>query len=79
MQNEIPEFDQLTQYVVMENGVPVVKDAEQVDEQVIEPQHESEPFVPYEPEPTLEERVANTETKVVTIEETIDVLFGGVV
>ena len=29
-------------------------------------------------EPTLDERVATTETKVVTIEETIDVLFGGV-
>lgn len=30
-------------------------------------------------EPTLEDRVTNTETKVVTIEETIDVLFGGAV
>lgn len=27
---------------------------------------------------TLEERVTTTETKVVTIEETIDVLFGGI-
>lgn len=31
-----------------------------------------------EPKPqTLDQRVSNTETKVVTIEETIDVLFGG--
>lgn len=30
-------------------------------------------------EPTLEDRVYVTETKVVTIEETIDVLFGGAV
>jgi len=29
-------------------------------------------------EPTLEERVSFTETKVVSIEETIDVLFGGI-
>lgn len=29
------------------------------------------------PVPTIEERVLTTETKVVTIEETIDVLFGG--
>ena len=29
-------------------------------------------------EPTIEERVTNTETKVVTIEEVIDVLVGGV-
>ena len=78
MQNEIPEFDQLTQYVIMENGVPVVKDMEQVDEQVIEPHHESAPFAPYEPEPSLEERVAQTESKVVTIKETIGILFGGV-
>ena len=32
-----------------------------------------------EPEPTLEERLATTETQIVTIEETIDVLFGGVI
>ena len=30
-------------------------------------------------EPTLEERLATTETQIVTIEETIDVLFGGVI
>lgn len=29
-------------------------------------------------EPTLEDRVATTETEVVTIQETLDVLFGGV-
>lgn len=33
---------------------------------------------PLPPEPTLEERIVTTETKVVTIEETINVLFGGV-
>jgi len=30
-------------------------------------------------EPTIEERVTNTETKVVTIEEVIDVLVGGTI
>ena len=30
-------------------------------------------------EPTLEERLATTETQIVSIEETIDVLFGGVI
>lgn len=30
------------------------------------------------PEPTLEERVTATETNVVTIQEAIDVIFGGV-
>ena len=30
------------------------------------------------PEPTIEERMTTTENKVVTIEETIDVIFGGV-
>ena len=34
---------------------------------------------PKEPEPTLEERLATTETQIVTIEETIDVLFGGAI
>ena len=32
-----------------------------------------------EPETTLEERLATTETQIVTIEETINVLFGGAI
>lgn len=30
-------------------------------------------------EPTLEEKVAGHDTKIVTLEETVDVLFGGVI
>lgn len=50
-----PEFDQLTQYVVEENGVLVVKDIARDDEPIVE--HMPEPSEPYVPEPTLEERI----------------------
>ncbi len=44
-----------------------VNDAEEIIEET-----------PPEPTLTLEERITTTETKVVTLQETIDVIFGGV-
>lgn len=44
----------------------------------IQPESQSEEYIPYVPELSLEERVGTVETKTVTIEETLDVLLGGV-
>ncbi len=48
------KFNELTQYVIEENGVMVVKDIEQVDTPIEEPPQVE--FVEYVEEPTLEER-----------------------
>jgi hypothetical protein len=63
-------FDQLTQYVIEVDGVPTVMPLTVTDTPMPEPESTGEPFVPYTPPPTLDERVA-------TVEETIGVIFGG--
>ena len=81
--NKKPTYNELTQYLTetrteTEDAIIVdfvVNDVAQ--EEYVEPVVQSEPYV-HIPVKSIEERVADTENKVVTIEETIDVLFGGV-
>ena len=64
------DFDQLTQYVyTADDGTLVVADLPPY-EPMPEPESAGEPLTPYIPPSTLDERVA-------TVEETIEVIFGG--
>ena len=63
-------FDQLTQYVIDVDGVPTVMPLTVTDTPMPEPESSGDPLTPYIPPPSLDERVA-------TVEETIEVIFGG--
>lgn len=67
------EYDYYSVEVPFREGLDL--DVEYNFDKWLEFAREKEGFLP---KITLEERVENTETKVVTLEETIDVLFGGV-
>ncbi len=70
-----PDFDQLTQYVIEVDGVPVVAGLVVTD--APEPEYTGEPLVPYAPPPTTDERVDRVEAELADTREVIDVLFGG--
>ena len=73
------KFNQLTQMVISDGkGGYIIKDLPPQEDVVIEEHVPQE----YEPTPkalTLEEKVDLHEDKIVTLEETIDVIFGGAV
>lgn len=59
----MPDFDQLTQYVIEIDGVPTVMPLAVTGTPMPEAESTAEPFTPYVPPPTLD--------------ETIEVIFGG--
>ena len=66
----------------MEQYLQALREREDVSEEVLLELEERfkvvEEVIDVPPMPTLEERVDNVENKTATLEETIDVLFGGV-
>lgn len=63
---KLPEYNELTQYIIEENGILVVKDITQTDTPMVE--HTPQISEPYVPQPTESERIEqleSTQTKVI--------------